>query len=181
MKKNLLFFLLGSLLMLLVSNTPFIKPTLSTGEMIEEWQRAKVYTKEYLEAMPEEGYSFKPTPEMKTFAQQYLHLAGAQLRYMSKIVGKADPVPDLTEFANNPQMQSKAAVTKTVMDSYDVVIETLMGLNETQLKEKAVLYKWELTKDQIFFKGFEHQTHHRGQTTVYFRLKGVTPPGERLF
>ncbi|MBO0721263.1 MAG: damage-inducible protein DinB, partial [Blastocatellia bacterium] len=28
---------------------------------------------------------------------------------------------------------------------------------------------------------FEHQTHHRGQTTIYLRLKGVTPPGEKLY
>jgi uncharacterized damage-inducible protein DinB len=30
-------------------------------------------------------------------------------------------------------------------------------------------------------KGFEHQTHHRGQTTIYLRLKGVKPPQEKLF
>lgn len=30
-------------------------------------------------------------------------------------------------------------------------------------------------------KAFEHQTHHRGQTTVYLRLKGITPPAEKLF
>jgi len=30
-------------------------------------------------------------------------------------------------------------------------------------------------------KAFEHQTHHRGQTTIYIRLVGLKPPGERLF
>ena len=30
-------------------------------------------------------------------------------------------------------------------------------------------------------KGFEHQTHHRGQCTIYIRLQGVTPPNEKLF
>ncbi|MBC7915574.1 MAG: damage-inducible protein DinB, partial [Pyrinomonadaceae bacterium] len=32
-------------------------------EMVKDWERAKVYTKEYLDAMPETGYSLKPTPE----------------------------------------------------------------------------------------------------------------------
>ena len=30
-------------------------------------------------------------------------------------------------------------------------------------------------------KAFEHQTHHRGQCTVYLRLAGVVPPGEKLW
>ena len=33
----------------------------------------------------------------------------------------------------------------------------------------------------IMLKCFEHQTHHRGQTTVYIRLAGGTPPAEKLF
>jgi len=28
---------------------------------------------------------------------------------------------------------------------------------------------------------FMHQTHHRGQCTVYLRLVGVHPPAEKLF
>ncbi|HET7002392.1 MAG TPA: DinB family protein [Puia sp.] len=30
-------------------------------------------------------------------------------------------------------------------------------------------------------KAFEHQAHHRGQTTIYIRLVGVKPKNERLF
>jgi uncharacterized damage-inducible protein DinB len=30
-------------------------------------------------------------------------------------------------------------------------------------------------------KTFEHQTHHRGQTTIYIRTQGIKPPQEKLF
>ena len=30
-------------------------------------------------------------------------------------------------------------------------------------------------------KGFEHQTHHRGQCTIYIRMQGIRPPAEKLF
>jgi len=30
-------------------------------------------------------------------------------------------------------------------------------------------------------KTFEHQTHHRGQATIYIRLQGIRPPQEQLF
>jgi uncharacterized damage-inducible protein DinB len=30
-------------------------------------------------------------------------------------------------------------------------------------------------------KAFEHQTHHRGQCTIYLRQLGIKPPAERLW
>ncbi len=35
--------------------------------------------------------------------------------------------------------------------------------------------------EQAIRKCFEHQTHHRGQTAVYLRMAGVTPPSMKLF
>jgi len=42
---------------------------------------------------------------------------------------------------------------------------------------------FKITTNQLDWlnKTFEHQTHHRGQCTVYLRLMGVTPPQEKLF
>ncbi|MDZ7646592.1 MAG: hypothetical protein U5K54_05100 [Cytophagales bacterium] len=36
---------------------------------------AQSLTKEYLDAMPEDGIGYKPMPEMRSFAEQMLHLA----------------------------------------------------------------------------------------------------------
>ncbi|MDB5118187.1 MAG: damage-inducible protein DinB, partial [Mucilaginibacter sp.] len=47
------------------------------AELVKEWERSKAYTKEYLDAMPESSYTLKPTPEMRSFAEQNLHLADA--------------------------------------------------------------------------------------------------------
>src|SRR5882672_7703137 len=53
--------------------------------MVAAWERAKLYTKEYLEAATEEVYGFKPTAEMRTFGEQMHHLAVDNY----KIVGAA--------------------------------------------------------------------------------------------
>ena len=49
----------------------------SVDDIVKEWERAKAYTKEYLDAMPEAGFALKPTPEMRSFAEQMLHLTDA--------------------------------------------------------------------------------------------------------
>ena len=154
------------------------KPLLSQN-MIEDWERAKAYTKAYLDAMPEDGYDFRPTPDIRSFAQQYLHTAAVNYRYLNFATRQPNPYPG-DDLEKVKDMQSKAAVTKVTMESYDAVINALKNLTQAQLTEKAVWYEYETTKAIIFQKGLEHLTHHRGQTTIYLRLKGAIPPGEKL-
>jgi uncharacterized damage-inducible protein DinB len=154
------------------------------SEMIKEWQRAKIYTKAYLDAMPEDGYSFKPTPEIRSFAQQMLHLADASYLFATSASGKANPLGETLpshNVAENTISLTKEATTKTVMESYDWVISTLQAMTPDQMQETIKFGKRDITRSGLFGKGFEHQTHHRGQTTIYLRLKGVTPPPEMLF
>jgi uncharacterized damage-inducible protein DinB len=167
----------------LVASNAFAQFTQS--EMVVEWQRAKTYTKAYLDAMPEDGYGFKPTPEIRSFAQQMLHLADANYLFSFIASGKQNPLGETVQnhgLAEKTFPTTKEAVTKTVMASYDWMISTLQGMTATQMQETIQVKNQEdITRSGIFGKAFEHQTHHRGQTTVYLRLKGVTPPGEMLF
>jgi len=148
-------------------------------QMIADWQRAKNYTKAYLDAMPEDGYAFKPTPEMRSFAGQMLHLADGNYFLVGAATGKPGPLGK--ESAEKTVAQTKEATTKAAMDSYDYVISTLQNATPAQLQEMAKVGGKDITKQVAFNKAFEHRTHHCGQATVYLRLKGVTPPGEMLF
>jgi uncharacterized damage-inducible protein DinB len=153
-------------------------------QMVAEWQRAKAYTKEYLDSMPEEFYGYKPTPEIRSFAQQMLHLADANFFFASTASDKPNAFGETLQthdIAEKTVSPTKKATTKVVMDSYDWVITTLQGMTPAQLQETIKFGKWDITRGGMYGKAFEHQTHHRGQATIYLRLKGVTPPGEKLF
>ena len=178
-KVSLLFTVLA---LIFASNSVFAQFTQS--QMVAEWQRAKLYTKAYLDAMPEDGYGFKPTPEIRSFAQQMLHLADANYVFATIASNKPNPVGDIIAAHNvNEKTVSptKEAVTKAVMDSYDFVISAIQGMTPAQLQETMKFAGHDLTKATIISKAFEHQTHHRGQTVAYLRLKGATPPPEKLF
>src|ERR1700759_1972511 len=101
-------------------------------QMIADWQRAKEYTKKYLDAMPEDGYAFKPTPEMRTFAAQLLHLADGNYGLVGAATGKPNPLGKVSAEKTIPQ--TKDATTKAVMDSYDYVISALQGMTVEQLQ-----------------------------------------------
>jgi uncharacterized damage-inducible protein DinB len=155
------------------------------SQMIAEWQRAKTYTKAYLDAMPEDGYGLKPTPEIRSFAQQMLHIADANYVFATVASDKPNPIGETFASPHNLNEKTvsptKEAVTKAVMDSYNWVISTLQNMTADQLQESTKFGKHEITRGGLYGKAFEHQTHQRGQSTIYLRLKGLTPPAEQLF
>jgi uncharacterized damage-inducible protein DinB len=148
--------------------------------MVKDWERAKAYTKEYLDAMPDSGYALKPTPQMRSFAEQMLHLTDANYVFASQATGVASPIGQGA--SEKTTDKSKANVTKLVLAGYDFVIDNIRNVKPQQLAENTKLFgRFEMTKQAAIVKAFEHQTHHRGQTTVYIRMAGATPPQERLF
>lgn len=168
----------GLLTCLMLLTTTLLFAQTYHDQQIADWERAKVFTKEYLDAMPEDGYAFKPTPEMRSFALQMDHLADANYAFAAAASGIKSPMEGSLEKGTD---QSKAAVTKAVMASYDFVISSLKATPEANFGKDVKLFGMDTKTGIAFAKGFEHQTHHRGQATVYIRLKGATPPKEKLF
>lgn len=148
--------------------------------LIKDWERAKAYTKEYLDAMPEDGINYKPTPEIRSFAEQMLHLASGNIGLSSNGTGKERIYPG-KNLEKSDEFKNKAALTKVVMESYDFVIDGIKSMDVSKFDEVVKRGNFDVTRLGWVMKAFEHQTHHRGQCTIYLRMKGVTPPQERLF
>src|SRR4051812_41367291 len=55
--------------------------------LIKDWERAKAYTQDYMNAMPGDKYSFKANDSVRTFSQQLLHLAQANMFFISTATG----------------------------------------------------------------------------------------------
>lgn len=156
----------------------------SSALLVAEWTRAKTGIQEYIDAMPDDGINFKPTPQVRSFAEQMLHIAGGNYMFASAATGRENPY-DRAKGKNPEQMEelkaSKAALKQFVLGSYDFVIEAVKTLKADQLGGEVEFFKMKMPRHLLLAKALEHHAHHRGQTTVYLRLKGVTPPGERLF
>ncbi len=171
MKKLFTFLAILALASNLTAQTP-------KANLLKDWERARAYTKEYLDAMPETGYALKPTKEMRSFAGQMLHIADANYG----IVGTATEVVPTVKDLEKTNDVAKASVTEKVLASYDFAINSIKNYPDTKWAEMIKLFnRFDVTRGQVIDKAFEHQTHHRGQTTVYIRLAGATPPAEKLF
>jgi len=150
------------------------------AQMVKDWERAKAYTIDYLNTMPADKYSFKPVDSIRSFAQQMLHLAGANIFLMMNTTDLKPPF-SRGDLEASPGAQKKDSVMYFVVSSYDFCINAVKTTDVNKWGEKKKLMKYEETKFALMMKTFEHQTHHRGQTTIYIRLQGIKPPNERLF
>jgi uncharacterized damage-inducible protein DinB len=152
--------------------------------LVAEWMRAKLGVQEYIDAMSEDGIVFKPTPEIRSFAEHYLHVASTNYIFASAASGRDNPY-DKTKGKDPEQTeelkQDKAALLEFVMGSYDFMIDAVEGLSDAALDEDVEFFKMRMRRRVLLAKAMEHHAHHRGQTAIYLRLKGVTPPSERLF
>jgi len=90
--------------------------------MVRDWQRAKVYTKAYLDAMPADKDSYRPVDSIRSFSEQMLHLAGGNIGLVSNGTGK-DRIFIGRE--KSPTAQSKDSVVHYVMASYDYCIDAI--------------------------------------------------------
>ena len=153
------------------------------AQFIADWQRAKAYTLEYLEAMPADKYSFKAMDSTRTFAQQMLHLAQGTIYLITNGTGQKPIMLERGDLGHIASCQTKDSVVYFVTASYDYAIDGIKNLDGNKLGEK--IKRAAGNRDETRFtwieKAFEHQTHHRGQTTIYIRLAGLRPPAEKLF
>ena len=151
------------------------------AQLIKEWVRSKAYTADYLNAMPADKYSFRAVDSIRSFAQQMLHLAQGNIGLMSNAADQPPPAFAGADLEHSPGAQHKDSVAYYVSASYDYCIEAVKNIDVKKWGEKKKFFGMEETRFALMLKTFEHQAHHRGQTTIYIRLQGIKPPQERLF
>jgi uncharacterized damage-inducible protein DinB len=176
-----------SILSFLLISSPQLKAQSLSSEdirsqLVKEWERAKVFTTDYLNAMPADKYSYIAADSIRSFAQQMLHLAGGNVFLMMNATDQTPPGAfSNRNMENSPGAQKKDSVVYYVNASYDYCIDAVKKTDVTKWGEKKKLFGFEETRFALMIKSFEHQTHHRGQTTIYIRELKLRPPGERLF
>jgi uncharacterized damage-inducible protein DinB len=154
-------------------------PADEKAALIADWERAKAYTLEYIDAMSEDAFFKSPTEGIRTFAQQMLHLTDGNVGIVGNATGKPGPFTGRVE--QDASLNTKAKVRATVVTGYDAVIAAIKDFDMSKAGEMVTGFGMSFPRSEWLKKAFEHQTHHRGQCTIYLRMAGIAPPPEKLF
>jgi uncharacterized damage-inducible protein DinB len=132
---------------------------------------------EAAEAVPASEYSFRPTPDTRTFAQLVGHIINANWFFCSQAKQERPP-----NSANHEALSDKAVLVKALHDamSYcDGAYEATTDANfnqPVQMQAGVGMGPASTVRGAILTFNTAHDNEHYGNIVVYMRLKGHTPP-----
>jgi len=118
--------------------------------------------------MPEEAYSFKPTPEQQTFAERMAHIAG-QIRTCSSVKGEQKQ----SDAGSKTAKADLVAALKASFDECDAAWDSLTDANALEMIQAG---RGQRSRLGILIGNTNHDSEMYGYISVYLRLKGVVPP-----
>ncbi len=138
------------------------------------YDMAKGWLTRAAEQMPEENYSFKPTPEVRSFGQLIGHVANAQYLMCSAIKGEANPSK-----ADFEKTTGKAALVQALKDSF-TYCDAAYQIPEMKAMEEVTLFEG-MKGSRLWALMFNaaHDNEHYGNVVTYMRLKGLVPPSSQ--
>jgi uncharacterized damage-inducible protein DinB len=140
-------------------------------ELGATFQRAATEIIDVAEAMPAEKYGYKPTPEISSFGDQLVHVAGITQRFIDAAKGTK------TDAAHHGAM-AKPEVIALLKTTFQSAQEMITPLTDAQLLEPVKFPFGDRTVTRAtFWQGplFQIRNHY-GQLVVYLRMNGIVPP-----
>jgi len=123
------------------------------------------------EKMPEENYSFKPTPEVRSFGQIVGHLADESYFFCSQALGEPNPVKDIEKTKT-----SKAALASSLKDGVAYCNKAFDSMTYAKGSQIIKFFNFDLARLTLFSINTGHTDEHYGNMVTYMRLKGIVPP-----
>jgi hypothetical protein len=122
------------------------------------------------EKMSEADYSFKPTPEIRTFGQLIGHIADVQLRMCAAVKGERKQ-------ANAASKTAKADLVAALQESFGECDAAFESLTPANANEAVSMGRGPgRTRLGTLIYNTTHDNEEYGYLAVYMRLKNVVPP-----
>ena len=123
------------------------------------------------EKMPEENYSFQPTPDVRTFGQLVGHVADASYMFCSAVAGEKAPVSGIEK-----SKTSKADLVKALQDAFSYCDKASGAMTDATGLETVKFFGHDAPKLSILAFNNMHDFEHYGNMVTYLRIKGIVPP-----
>jgi uncharacterized damage-inducible protein DinB len=141
----------------------------SAAEVKQAYNNVKNNILRAADKVSEADYSFKATPDVRTFGQLIGHVADAQMRGCSAINGAPKP-------ATAGDKTSKADLVAAIKDSFAECDKAFDALTDATASQSVSAGRGQRTRLGALYGQVVHDNEMYGYISVYMRLKGVVPP-----
>jgi uncharacterized damage-inducible protein DinB len=143
--------------------TSFLTPAKAT------WESTRNLVIGIVEVMPEDKYDFRPTPSVRTFRDNVIHLVAENYLFFGRVAGE-----NLGNPAQN--LKSRDELLKALRESYDYGAKVWAGLTEEKALEMIEVRGQKVQRWSAILGAIQDNMNHYGNLVVYIRLNGLVPP-----
>jgi uncharacterized damage-inducible protein DinB len=138
-----------------------------------EWRHVSSQLIALAEATPEDKFSWRPAPGVRSTGEVYMHIAIASFG----LLGVTGPkVPADLKDGMEKSLTSKADVINWLKRSLEAVKQAHLAETPKDLQRKVRIWDRDATVDGMYLRIIVHANEHMGQLVAYARMTGVTPP-----
>ncbi len=138
------------------------------------WSQTIGYIIASAEQMPEADYSFRPTPEVRTFGQLIGHVAGAEYSFCSAAIGDKPA----NEGDIEKSKTSKADLVAAIKASADYC-RRAYAQSDADGRRMTKMFGQDRSRLYALILNASHDSEHYGNIVTYFRIKGMVPPSSQ--
>ena len=120
--------------------------------------------------MPESKYSYRPTKDVRSFAEILNHVADISYILCSNVKGEANP-------ATATAKGSKTEIMAYLKGSFDYCDGVYSGFTDAHLNDPADFWGAKTNKMFVLTQVGNHDALHYGNLVTYLRLNGLVPSG----
>ncbi|MFZ0805728.1 MAG: DinB family protein [Candidatus Sulfotelmatobacter sp.] len=144
------------------------------GEVLAEVMIQEDKFSRLAEAIPADKYNWRPSPDVRSFAEVFLHVSAANYN-LYKLVGT--PPPAVLDVKNlEKSTTDKAKVIATLKDSFAHAKTAIKAMPDADLDKNLDWFGGKNTERGILLFIVRHAAEHLGQSIAYARFIGVVPP-----
>src|ERR1039458_6279869 len=120
--------------------------------------------------IPDDLWSFQPTPQVRTVGQLFAHIADGQYEFCSAAVGQ--PVNKGIE----KSATTKADIVAAMKDAFAYCDDAFSKMTDASAAESVPFFGRQMTRLGIMDFNTAHTMEHYGNLVTYMRIKGIVPP-----
>ena len=122
------------------------------------------------DAMPESKYGYRPTKEVRSFAEILDHIGDISYILCSNAKGEATP-------GTTAPKASKAEIKAYLKGAFDYCDAVYSGFTDAHLNDPANFFGFKTNKMFILTQAGNHDALHYGNLVTYLRINDLEPSG----
>ncbi|HWE51816.1 MAG TPA: DinB family protein [Bryobacteraceae bacterium] len=122
------------------------------------------------EKVPEDLYSFRPTPDVRTFGQLIAHEADGQYELCGPATGKT------VDKNIEDTVKGKPALIAALKEAFAYCDAIYAKMDDANAVSTIIVWGHKSSKIGVMDYNTSHTMEHYGNLVTYMRLKGIVPP-----